>query len=173
MPVERVIPRFDLPRGRGKVYRVVVHWTAGAYKPSEYDRRHYHFLIDGHGRAVLGARRPGEYLPHTRMLNTGSVGLALCGMGGARERPFYAGAWPITHLQWERAAQAAAEIIAAYDLALTERTCLFHSEVWRVYRRPQIGKWDINALPFEPGLTPAEVHAQFRRKVRWFLDRMD
>jgi hypothetical protein len=29
--------------------RIICHWTAGAYNPSENDLDHYHILIDGDG----------------------------------------------------------------------------------------------------------------------------
>lgn len=79
---------------------------------------------------------------------------------------------PITRLQWERTAQAAAEICFAYDLPVTERTVLFHSEVESVYGKVQRGKWDINVLPFDLPLNPKEIHDQFRRKVEWYLQKL-
>lgn len=164
----RVIPEAWLPRPRN-VQRVILHWSAGAYQPSLIDRAHYHFLVSGAGEVSRGVRGPGYYLPHTRNLNTGSVGLAICAMAGAVQAPFRAGAYPLLNLQWERAAQACADLVAAYQLGLSERTVLTHSEVTRVYGQLQRGKWDIDALPFAPELTAGEVHQQFRRKVAWYL----
>lgn len=165
---ERVLPEAWLPRPR-RVHRVILHWTAGAYTPSTLDRAHYHFLIDGEGRPHRGIRGPGLYLPHTRNLNTGSVGLSICAMAGAVESPFDAGRFPLRQVQWERAIQAAADLIARYDLALTERTFLCHSEVQDVYGVRQRGKWDIDILAFAPNLRPDEVHDQMRAKCGWYL----
>lgn len=174
MSVARVIPVSALPKLPGrKVSRVIMHWTAGGYTPNAIDRAHYHFLIDGQGEVVIGPRKPGLYLPHTRMLNTGSVGLAICAMRGARQVPFHAGEQPLTHLQWERACQAAAEILHAYGLELSERTLLCHSEVTRVYGRRQLGKWDVDRLAFDPVLKPGAVHANMRRKAEWYLKRLE
>ncbi|HEU4754102.1 MAG TPA: N-acetylmuramoyl-L-alanine amidase [Armatimonadota bacterium] len=164
----RVLETAWLPPGR-KVFRVILHWSAGGYRPSLLDRGHYHFLIDGDGEAHPGLRGPGLYLPHTRLLNTGSVGLSLCGMLGAQEQPRVPGPAPITKLQWERGIQAAAEILAAYDLALTERTLLCHSEVERVYGITQHGKWDVDWLPFAGELSPSQIHQQLRQKCAWYL----
>lgn len=172
MSVDRVIPRAWLPTTTtGKVHRIIVHWTAGTYTPNVIDRAHYHYLINGLGHAVRGPRAPGLYLPHTRNLNTGSVGLSICAMGGAQQGKTH-GAWPLTGLQWERAAQAAAEIVHRYGLAVTERTVLFHSEVERVYGKTQRGKWDVDCLPFDVTKSPTEIHAEFRRKVTWYLERV-
>lgn len=175
--MSRVIPKEWLPAsGRGKVHRVIVHWSAGARNPSLLDRSHYHFLIDGEGDAVKGARAPGLYLPHTRAMNTGSVGLSICAMAGASEgrRPYK---YPVTHLQWERAAQAAAEICHAYGLTVSPRTVLTHSEVTTVYGVVQRGKWDVDHVgrPDEPeyGMSRDELRASFRRKVIWYLERVD
>lgn len=144
----------------------------GRYEPSLLDRAHYHVLIAGDGTARRGPRLPGQYLPHTRNLNTGSVGLAICAMAGAVWGRTL-GTQPFTRVQWERAAQAAAELCAAYDLDITERTVLCHSEVGRVYGKQQRGKWDIDVLPFETSLAAADVHDQFRRKVTWFRGQME
>jgi N-acetyl-anhydromuramyl-L-alanine amidase AmpD len=164
---DRVLPEAWLPKGR-KVHRVILHWTAGAYKASAFDRLHYHFLVQGDGTVVQGVRGPGLYLPHTRNLNTGSVGISLCAMAGAVQGRA-SGRYPLNSLQWERAIQAAADVIAAYDLALTERTFLCHSEVQEVYGLRQRGKWDIDVLPFALGMGPDEIHSQMRRKAAWYL----
>lgn len=182
---KRVIPAAWLTPA--KVQRVICHWTAGSYHVTSHDRACYHVLLCderalGRGadvRAVRGTRPPagndstrdGDYAAHTRNLNTGSFGLSVACMAEAQPRgPF--GPYPLTHLLWERLAQAAAEVLAAYDLELSERTCLFHSEVEQVYNISQAGKWDIDVLPFQRDLSPAEVHAQFRRKVAWYLREM-
>lgn len=167
--MSRLLPEAWLPAGR-LVERVIVHWTAGAHMPSVLDKAHYHFLVTGHGEVVRGIRGPGLYLPHTRGLNTGSVGLAICAMAGAVQQPAKSGPYPITRVQWERCAQAAAEILHAYKLPLTESTLLTHSEVTGVYGILQRGKWDINVLPFARELTPEEVHRNLRRKAQWYRD---
>lgn len=169
MSVSRVIPAEWLPPGR-KVWRVVLHWSAGSRTPSAFDRAHYHCLINGEGQAVKGLVGAGYYAPHVRGLNTGSYGLSIAGMRGAREGGPY-GDQPITALQYERAAQAAAEVLAAYDLALTPRTCLSHEEVTHVYGITQRGRWDVSELPWAPELSKAEVWALFRRKVEWYLEK--
>lgn len=183
MSVPRVIPVEWLPPGR-RVWRIVLHWSAGNNKPSAYDRLHYNCLIDGEGRAVKGVPL-GLPCYHTRNLNTSSYGLSIAGMRLAREGGPY-GDQPITSLQYERAAQAAAEVIAAYNLALNERTCLSHEEVTYVYgplngktppgpeRLRQRNRWDVSELPFEraEGIVRSkrEVWELFRRKVAWYLN---
>lgn len=166
----------ELPEERAPA-RIVVHWTAGRHRPSLLERGHYHFLIDGEGKPHRGLFGVGRYGPpnHVKGLNTGSVGLALCGMRGAVERPFSPGPEPITPLQWERAAQAAAEVMLAYGLPAApkglERVVLMHSEVPEVYGIPQ-DRWDIDCLPWKRDLGPGSVHSDFRRRVLGYLARL-
>lgn len=171
-PPARVIPVEWLPTAAtGWVRRCILHWTAGLPEPTALDKRHYHLLIRQDGAAVRGNTPIGSVASHTRLLNTGSVGIAVCGMLGATPRGHY-GPYPLTAVQVERMTQGVAEVCHAYELAVTERTVLCHSEAWRVYRRPQLGKFDIDVLPYESELPADEVHALLRRKVQWYLQRL-
>ena len=168
--VSRVIPQAWLTPG-ARVFRVILHWSAGTYTPNLIDRSHYHLMIAGDGTAVRGLARVGQYAPHVRGLNTGSVGIAACAMAGARQGVMD-GRYPLTGLQVERMCQAAAEVVHAYRLALTERTCLTHSEVTDVYRITQRNRWDIDYLPYDPTRKAGDVHELLRRKVDWYLARL-
>lgn len=169
--MSRVLPLEWLPAG-ANVARVVLHWTAGRWTPSLLDRAHYHLLLDGAGKPRRGIRPVGAKLPHTRGLNTGSVGLALCGMAGARQSPFDPGPWPIHERQWRLAARAAAEILQRYRLyddpqdPPPARLVLSHCEVGAVYGVEQRGKWDVSVLPWERDLAEPLVHRAFRLEVQ-------
>lgn len=178
---DRVIPASWLPPGR-KIHRVIVHWTGGVYTVSGPDKAHYHAIIGKDGVAVKGYTPTGWICAHTRNLNSGSYGLSIAAMAGAQEGGPY-GKWPMTELQWERAAQAAADVVHAYDLRLYERTVLCHQEVTYVYGPEatppgpeslrQRGKWDVSELPWErkQGIARSKeaVWAHFRAKVQWYL----
>ena len=96
--------------------RVVLHWTAGTYKASALDREHYNLLVEGDGTLVSGnhsiernakpVREPRA--SHTRNCNTGSIGVSVCCMKDAREKPFSAGPFPMTVTQWPVAAEVVA-----------------------------------------------------------------
>src|SRR3954465_9225930 len=96
--------------------RIVLHWSAGPHKASALDKEHYHILIEGDGSVVFGvhaidanakpAREPRA--SHTRNLNTGSIGVSLCCMKDAVERPFSTGPFPMTLTQWTVAAEVVA-----------------------------------------------------------------
>ena len=61
--------------------RIILHWTAGTYYPTEYEKEHYHFLIDKTGKIYSGKFSPenneicriGKYAAHTGGGNTGSI----------------------------------------------------------------------------------------------------
>src|SRR4051812_40363875 len=97
VPAAVIADRCTMKRG-------VVHWTAGTYSASELDKAHYHLLVQGDGTVVAGvhpiaANQPPAREPrasHTLNCNTGSIGVAVCCMAGAVERPFSAGPFPMT-----------------------------------------------------------------------------
>jgi hypothetical protein len=159
-----MIPVAWMPRG--DVRRIIIHWTAGVRYPTPFDRLHYHFLVDHDGRITRGIRPPGKYLPHTRGLNTGSIGVALCGMAGAVSAPFHPGRYPLVPAQYAAAARLIHVLMERYDLVTTEKTCLVHADVGRIYGKPQRGKWDVCCWPGKNGglvpVSAAEASHRFR-----------
>ena len=172
------MPRVDPNRMPAcEMARVVLHWTAGAHKASALDKEHYHVLVEGDGTVVYGthpidanakpAREPRA--SHTRNLNTGSIGVSLCCMRDAVERPFSAGPSPMTITQWQVAAEVVAELCAKYNIAVTPRTVLAHGEVQAVLGVAQLQKWDPLVLPFTPNVARQQVMDQFRASVQQHL----
>ncbi len=155
--------------------RIIVHWTAGGNKASATDRKHYHLLLEGDGKLVRGNPsillnqapvKPG-YAAHTLNCNSGSIGVSLCGMAGAVERPFKAGASPVTLQQWAALPGVLAALCRRYSIPVTPSTVLSHAEVQATLGIAQRGKWDIAVLPFDPRLnTAAKVGDSLRAAVR-------
>ena len=167
---ERVIPPAWLIKPKRKaIWRIILHWSAGNYNPSRFDLAHYHCMINGDGEAVKGLWNAGQTAPpwHTRWLNSGSYGLSIAAMRGAVQGGPYGGQ-PMKQIQWERSAQAAAELVDAFNLRLSKRTCLSHMEVNWVYGLRQ-RRWDVSELPWVRHLPKEEVFAKWRRKVSWYL----
>lgn len=172
----RVIPAGWMPAAQ--IERVVFHWTAGTDKASKLDRQHYHLLIEGDGKLVRGIpsialnskpKAKAGYAAHTRNCNTGSIGVSLCGMGGAVESPFSAGKWPLTKAQWDVLADVLAELCEFYQIPVTPQTVLSHAEVQGTLGIAQRQKWDIARLPFDPSLKGAKAvgdHLRLLVKVR-------
>ena len=139
--------------------RIVLHWTAGGHRANGTDKRAYHVIIEGDGTVVRGnspisanshIRNPKDgssYAAHTRGLNTGSIGVALAAMRGARERPFSAGPSPITEAQIDVLARVCADLCKEYGIPVQRDTVLTHAEVQPTLKVAQRAKWDITWVP--------------------------
>lgn len=165
-----IVPKAWMPKT--SMERIICHWTGGGYKASTLDRQHYHILIEDDGVLIRGLHEisdnaytgDGDYAAHTRGRNTRSIGISVCCMAGAREKPFKPGKYPMTQTQWERMAEVAAELARAYDIPVTPKTVLGHGEVQANLGTPQKGKWDPMVLPWD--LKQTKVGDLFRDAVR-------
>lgn len=159
--------------------RIIMHWTAGGNRANGTDRRHYHRIIevgpDGRPRAVAGnhaiedneSTSDGSYAAHTRALNTGSIGVAVAGMRGARERPFDAGPSPMTPAQIDALCAEVARLAKRYRIPITRETVLTHAEVQPTLGVWQRNKWDIVWLPGMSGPgDPIAVGDELRKRIR-------
>jgi hypothetical protein len=163
-------------RGGGSMdlTRIHLHWTAGGHKPSTLDLSHYHFVVDGAGKEHKGKLPPeanlntgdGEYVAHTLGANTGAIGISMCCMAGAQERPFKWGVAPMTDEQVMGLCRLAARLAKQYGIPCTRRTILTHAEVQPTLGIKQRGKWDITVLPgmSAPG-DPIEVGDRLRKII--------
>lgn len=159
-----IVPADWMPAAQ--MHRIIVHWTAGSHRPSGLDRSHYHILIEGDGKLVRGtpsidlndARgiRPG-YAAHTLNCNTGSIGVSLCCMAGAVERPFQPGSAPMTREQWNALPAVLADLCRRYAIPVTPETVLSHAEVQGTLHIAQRGKWDISRLAFDYSVVGADA----------------
>lgn len=140
-----------------KMERIICHWTAGAHKASEFDRGHYHILIEDDGKLIRGipsiklneAPAKAGYAAHTLNCNTGSIGVSLCCMGGSHESPFDPGKYPMTAKQFETLSTVVAELCRRYGIKITDKTVLSHAEVQGNLGIQQRGKWDFTRLAFD------------------------
>ncbi|MDX0470271.1 N-acetylmuramoyl-L-alanine amidase [Sinorhizobium meliloti] len=148
-----------------KMGRIVCHWTAGAHKASEFDRGHYHILIEDEGKLVRGipsialneAPAKRGYAAHTLGANSGSIGVSLCCMGGSNEAPFDPGKYPMTREQWDALTSVVANLCRRYSIPVTDKTVLSHAEVQNNLGIQQRGKWDFTRLAFDPSVKGAKA----------------
>ena len=160
--------------------RIICHWTAGAYNPSENDLAHYHILIDGDGKLHRGEHTiadneltgDGDYAAHTKGLNQGSIGISVCCMANAKESPFQSGSVPMKKVQWDTMVEVAAELCKKYKIAVTPTTVLGHGEVQKNVGVLQNGKWDPMKLSFAATLSKADVGTKLRTEVKAHLDSL-
>lgn len=171
-----LVPAEWMPAAEMK--RIHLHWTGGSYTASSLDKEHYHFLIDGDLRLirgkhpvtanlVIGSKSSDLYAAHTKGANTGAIGISICSMAEAEDRPGRFGKYPLTEAQWQRAAEAIAELCKRYGIPVTDKTVLTHAEVQPNLGIKQNGKWDIARLPFNQSLVGAKACGDdLRRRVK-------
>lgn len=160
--------------------RIHWHWTAGGYTPNAIEKKHYHFLVTGDGTIEEGDLAPeanrttsdGIYAAHTRAANTGAIGVAVCAMLNARERPFLTGPCPITAAQVDALIALSADLCETYGIPVTDKTTLTHAEVQTNLGIAQRGKWDINWLPgmTEPVSDPRVTGRNLRARLKAYMD---
>ncbi|WP_209009063.1 peptidoglycan recognition protein family protein [Pseudovibrio japonicus] len=165
----------NIPTPKTGLKRIIMHWTAGADGVNSLERSHYHLIVDRMGKVHTGALKPeanvncrdGQYAAHTRALNTGSIGVAVDAMAGAKESPFEKGDYPITKVQVRALAEAVADLCKTYGIPITRQTVLTHAEVQPTLNVKQRNKWDITWLPGmpRPG-KPVEVGDQLRELIK-------
>ncbi len=158
--------------------RVIAHWTGGGGRASALDRKHYHRLVERDGTVVEGdeaiedniVTSDDDYAAHTLRLNTGSIGVALCGMNAAVEHPFDAGPSPITEAQFDAFCRVIADLCLDYAIPVTPQTVLSHAEVEPTLGVKQRGKWDIARLPWRSDVRGARaVGDVMRARVHMML----
>lgn len=139
-----------------RMHRVIGHWDGGTGTATAEGREAYNLLVQQDCAIIQGNHEvgdnvvtsDGDYAAHTLRLNTGSIGVALCGMGGAQEYPFDAGDHPINENQFDTFCRLIADLCQKHRIPVTPETVLTHAEVETTLGVKQRGKWDISVLPF-------------------------
>lgn len=160
--------------------RVIIHWTVGCYQPNQHEYERYHYLVNGDGVVVKGKYKPednlncndGKYAAHTGGGNTGSIGIALCGMLGYREGIPTSTKYPLKFAQCEAAWKKIAEICKVYNIPITSETVLTHYEFGKSHpNTTSRGKIDINYLHPYPQYKAQEIGNFIRGKVLWYYSK--
>ena len=158
--------------------RIIIHWTGGTNQPNNNEYQHYHFLINGDGLTVNGKYTPednlncydGKYAAHTGGGNTGSIGVALCGMLNFKSGAPDSTKYPLKAVQIEAAWKKIAELCKKYNIPVTPDTVMTHYEFGKKHPNTEsAGKPDITFLHPYPMLKPNEIGNYIRGKVNWYL----
>ena len=166
--------------------RIIIHWTAGRLQPNATDYKHYHFLINGDGVVLNGkfpvganevcktdAKNNALYAAHCGGGNTGSIGVALCGMYTAGNINYKQSPDLLTKVQVERCFKLIAELSKTYKIPITPDTVMTHYEFGLKHpKTSSAGKIDIVWLAPYPELKPGEIGNFFRNKAKWYLSKM-
>lgn len=160
--------------------KIVIHWSAGAYKTNMTDMQHYHYLIEDDGKIVNGIYKPeanlncqdGVYAAHCGGGNTGAIGVALCGMAGYKS-PQNVGKYPLKQIQFTRAYKLTAELCKKYGLHINPATVFTHYEFGRLHPNTlSAGKIDITYIPYMPKLSPNEIGDFIRSKAQYYYEKL-
>jgi hypothetical protein len=165
-------------------HRCILHWTAGTYISSPYERGHYHALIEweaGNIRVVSGvpitnnlhqltmesptyASDPSGYAAHTRGFNSWSLGFAVCAMYGALDTNRL-GNYPVLPEQIDGLITLCAQASVVFGLQVDEDHFFTHWEAGYLHGVSQPGKWDITWAPQIPDAAPEEVGPWIRQQI--------
>lgn len=160
--------------------RIILHWTAGNYYPTDFDKKFYHFLTDKDGKIHLGKFKPennlnctkGNYAMHTGGGNTGSIGVSMCAMAGFKNRK-EVGKYPITPKQLEATLKLCAELCKKYKIEITPETVMTHYEFGLAHpHTTSAGKIDIIYLPPYSWVAQKDIGSFIRAKIKWYKGRI-
>ena len=82
------------------------------------------------------------------------------------------GEYPITEEQVEAACHWVARLCDAWELPVDAATVHTHWEADYLHGVPQLGKWDITVLPWDPDAEPDEVGPYLRETVLMYLEEI-
>ena len=162
--------------------RIIIHWTGGGYYPNLVDLEHYHFVIDELGKKYNGKfpvsanevcknDKHGNvlYAAHTGGGNTGSIGVAMCGMKDFAGR-HKIGAYPLKKVQCEACFKLCADLCKQYNIIISPQTVMTHYEFGLKHRdTSSCGKIDIIYLPPYPEVEQNKIGDFIRNKVLWYF----
>ena len=160
--------------------RIIIHWSAGNYYPTTFEKQYYHYLVDAAGNIHNGLYKPEDnlnctdkkYAAHTGGGNTGSIGVAMCAMNGFKSK-FNPGHYPIKKVQFEATMKLCAELCKKYKIEISPQTVFTHYEFG--IRNPNTtskGKIDIIFLPPYPLVKQDEIGDFIRQKIKWYLNNI-
>ena len=168
---EQTVPASWKPKAN--IDKIICHWTAGAYMASGLDKHHYHILVEGDGHLVRGRfsikdnehAGGANYAMHTRRSNSRAIGVSVCCMSKAKEKPFDAGKIPMTKTQWDVMVAVVADLCRTYGIPVTPKTVLGHGEVQEILGIKQKGKWDPLKQPWNAAASKSKVGEKLRAEV--------
>lgn len=157
--------------------RIIIHWTAGTNKPCAENLEHYHYLVTGAGEVQNGKYKPednlncndGKYAAHTGGGNTGSIGVAMCGMYVPAKVDIKRTEYPLTRKQYERTFKLCADLCKKYNIPITPDTVMTHYEFGKKHpNTSSAGKIDITYMTPWEEILPAKIGDFIRNKIRWY-----
>jgi len=162
------------------VKRIILHWSAGRYYPSDFEKQFYHYLVDVDGHIYQGKYTPednndcndGKYAQHTGGGNTGSIGVCMCGMYGFRSKE-NVGDFPISKIQFEACMKLCAQLCKQYKIEISPLNVLTHYEFGKNNpKTTSFGKIDITYIPPYSWVSRNDAGSFIRSKIRWYREKV-
>ena len=160
--------------------RLIIHWTAGKNKPCPTDLLHYHFLVSGAAEVIPGKYKvednenvnDGKYAAHVGGGNTGSIGVAMCGMYVPNGVNIKRTEYPLTKKQCERTFKLCADLCKKYNIPITPDTVMTHYEFGKKHpKTSSAGKIDITYLTPWEEIDTNRIGDFIRNKIRWYSEQ--
>lgn len=159
--------------------RIIIHWTAGSYFPTLYEKQFYHYLVDKSGKIYKGIFKPednenckdGLYAHHTGGGNTGSIGVAMCAMAGFKNKQ-NCGNYPIKATQFEACMKLCADLCKKYSIEINPNNVMTHYEFGKTHpKTSSAGKIDITYIPPYSWVPLSDAGSFIRSKIRWYKNQ--
>ena len=161
------------------INKIVIHWTAGKYYPTQFEKNYYHYLVDKEGKIYNGLFSPednincndNKYAAHCGGGNTGAIGIAMCAMYQFQSHK-NVGKYPITPFQFEGCMNYCAILSKKYNIPITKDNVFTHYEFGQKHpKTSSYGKIDIIYLPTHPWVDKNSIGDFIRSKIRWYKER--
>lgn len=154
-------------------WMITLHWTGGGHQCSDADREHYNYIVEADGTIIEGDNSPEDqrntkdkiYGRHTKRLNHRNLGVAICGMLGAKENPLDCGPSPITEHSFRVAIGLMAKLCGAFGIPVDWQRTITHAEAEPNLGIKQEGKWDITVLPWDASIRGARQVGDYMRML--------
>ena len=151
---------------------IILHWTAGNYKPCTTDLNSYQLLIDNEGKFYQG--KPIGKASSTGGMNSITYNISCC--GGLNNTP-------ITQVQIETLFKTAAD--KCKEFGLTPDKCYTHAAIGDMCKKgtitmllpfnkwlyQNIGKIDLTVTPYLSG-SAISTNNFIRKKIQWYFNKI-
>ena len=157
--------------------RIILHWCGGSSNPNHIELEHYHYVVDRSGKIHQGNHKvsdnenckDGDYAAHTGYGNTGSIGVAMCGMMGFKNSD-NVGNYPLTKIQCEATFNLIANLALEYNIPV-DKEHIFTHYTFNEKHNIKTGKIDIIFLPPYPHVLKDDIMSYIISKVKWYKEK--
>ena len=127
------------------------------------------FPVSANERCCSDKNGKALYAEHTGGGNTGSIGIAVCGMADLNGK-IESTKYPLFAVQTEKLFSFCAELCKKYNIPITPDTVMTHYEYGKKNpKTSSYGKIDIIYLPSHPSVKRDNIGDFIRGKIIWYI----